>query len=231
MPSSSMDSRTCSSSSINLFILGDLDCHHPFWDSKVLLTAVGRKYSKKVICDILPLNDPDTSTFLHCSSPDIYFAPSSIAISCSWSVSGLELWSRTNFANCPSFSTLPSQRTNPFLPFPESWLDHFAFYFDSHFPSVEEYFSLFPLVLLSSLLWYWMRPNFLFLSAASNANLKPVDIMKGKKRYVKNVKLLLPLIKLLKIVRLTSLLPNMPRLSLPKPRLRHGRQHAHLSLL
>ena len=34
----------------------------------------------------------------------------------------------------------------------------------------------------------------------------------------------------MKIDRLTSSLPDTPRLSSPKPRLRHGRQHAHLSL-
>ena len=33
-----------------------------------------------------PLNDPDTPTLLHRSSPDISFAPSSLAFSCSWKV-------------------------------------------------------------------------------------------------------------------------------------------------
>ena len=41
--------------------------------------------------DLLPLNDPNTPTLLHCSSgsrspPDISFAPSSLALSCSWEV-------------------------------------------------------------------------------------------------------------------------------------------------
>ena len=41
--------------------------------------------------DLLPLNDPDTPTFLHRSSgsrssPDISFALSSLAFSCSWEV-------------------------------------------------------------------------------------------------------------------------------------------------
>ena len=44
-----------------------------------------------------------------------------------------------------------------------------------------------------------------------------------------DVKLLMPLIEVMKIVRLTSLLPDMPRLSSPRPRLRHGCQLAHLS--
>ena len=35
----------------------------------------------------------------------------------------------------------------------------------------------------------------------------------------------------MKIIRLTSLLPDIPRLSLLKPRLRHGRRHSHHSLL
>ena len=41
--------------------------------------------------DLLPLNDPDTPTLLHCftgsrSCPDISFAPSSLALSCSCEV-------------------------------------------------------------------------------------------------------------------------------------------------
>ena len=36
--------------------------------------------------DILPLNDPDIPTLLHRSSPDISFAPSSLALSCSCNV-------------------------------------------------------------------------------------------------------------------------------------------------
>ena len=35
--------------------------------------------------------------------------------------------------------------------------------------------------------------------------------------------------EVIKIVRLTSLLPDMPRLASPKPRLRQGSQHARLS--
>ena len=44
------------------------------------------------VCDwvissyLLPLNDPDTPTFLHCSYPDISFGPSTLAFSCSWEV-------------------------------------------------------------------------------------------------------------------------------------------------
>ena len=44
-------------------------------------------------------------------------------------------------------------------------------------------------------------------------------------------KAFLPLIEAMKIVRLTYLLPDMPHLSLPQPRLRHGRRLAHLFLL
>ena len=41
---------------------------------------------------------------------------------------------------------------------------------------------LFPLLLLSLLLWHCKRPNFLFLSAGSNANLKTGGLLKWKKR-------------------------------------------------
>ena len=88
-----MDSRTNSfssstiSSSRNPFILGDFNCHHPLWDSKGTSDPRGEEVFNWVISsDLLPLNDPDISTLLHRSSPDISFAPSSLAFSCSWEV-------------------------------------------------------------------------------------------------------------------------------------------------
>ena len=65
-----------------------------------------------------------------------------------------------------------------------------------------------------------MRPNLPFLSAASNANLYPGGPLKRKKWLVKEVKLSPPPIEVMKIVRLTPSLPDMPRLSSPRPRLR-----------
>ena len=48
---------------------------------------------------------------------------------------------------------------------------------------------LFPLLLLSLPLWHWMRPNLRFLSAASNALLKPGGLLRWKGRLVKGVRL------------------------------------------
>ena len=76
-----------------------------------------------------------------------------------------------------------------------------------------------------------MRPNFPFLLAASNANLKPGGLLKWKKQLVKYVRLSLPLIEVMKIVGLTSPLIDVLRLSWPMPRLRHGTQHAFLFLV
>ena len=79
-------------SSRNLFILGDFNCHHSLWDSKDTSDTPGEEVFDWIISsDLLPLNDPDTSTLLHRSSgsrssPDISFAPSSLALSCSWEV-------------------------------------------------------------------------------------------------------------------------------------------------
>ena len=52
---------------------------------------------------------------------------------------------------------------------------------------------LFPELLLSLLFWHCVRPNFSFLSAASNDNLKPGDFLKWKKRLVKDIRIFLPL--------------------------------------
>ena len=85
------------------------------------------------------------------------------------------------------------------------------------------------LMLLSLLLWHWMRPNLPFLLVASNAMLKPGGPLKWKKGLVKDARLLLPFTKVMKIARLKSLLPDVLRVSSQRPRLRHGRQLARLS--
>ena len=78
------------SSSRNLFILGDFNCHQPLWDSKSIPDSHGEEVFDWIISsDLLPFNGTDTSTLLHRSSgsrsfPDIFFAPSYLALSCSW---------------------------------------------------------------------------------------------------------------------------------------------------
>ena len=94
-------------------------------------------------------------------------------------------------------------------------------------------FFLFPLQLLSLPLWQRMRPNLPFLLAASNALLKPGGLLRWKVRLVKDAGLSLPLTEVMKIARLRSPLLDVPRQSLPRPRLRHGRRLAllfHLNL-
>ena len=76
-----------------------------------------------------------------------------------------------------------------------------------------------------------MRPNLPFLSAASNALLKPGGLLRWKKQLVKDAGLSLPLTEMMKIARLTSPLLDAPRQSSPRPRLRHGRRLALLSHL
>ena len=79
-------------SSRNLFILEDFNCHHLLWDSRGTFDPCGEEVFDWVISfDLLRFNDPDTPTLLYrssgsCSSPDISFAPSSLALSCSWEV-------------------------------------------------------------------------------------------------------------------------------------------------
>ena len=69
------------SSSRNLFILRDFNCHHPLWDSRGTSDPRREEVFDWVISsDLLPLNDPDTPTLLHRSSgsrssPDISLAP------------------------------------------------------------------------------------------------------------------------------------------------------------
>ena len=79
-------------SSRNLSILVDFNCHHTVWESRGTSNPSREEVFDWVISsDLLPLNDPDTPTLLHCftgscSSLDISFAFSSLALSCSWEV-------------------------------------------------------------------------------------------------------------------------------------------------
>ena len=89
--SSATDGRTDSFSpsipSKNLFILGDFNCNHSLWDSRGTSDPCREEVFDWVISsDLLPRNDPDTPTLVHRSSPDISFAPSTLAFSCSWEV-------------------------------------------------------------------------------------------------------------------------------------------------
>ena len=137
------------SSSRNLFILGDFNCHHPLWHSRGTSNLHGEEVFDWVISsDLLPLNDPDTPTLLHRSSdgrssPDISFAPSTLAFSCSWEV--LQDLGSDHLPILLSVPLSPVFRPNerpPSFNFQKARWDGFASYFDSHCPSAEEYSSL-----------------------------------------------------------------------------------------
>ena len=79
-------------SSPTTFIFGDLNCHHPSWDSLGRPSALGSElFSWTLSSDLQVLNDPDTPTLLHGpsgarTSPDVSLVPSSLAPRCDWSV-------------------------------------------------------------------------------------------------------------------------------------------------
>ena len=93
--------------------------------------------------DLLPLNDPDTPILLHRSSPDISFAPSALAFSCSWEVlEDLGSDHLTILLSVPlSLVYRPNERPPSFNFLKACW-DGFTSDIDSHCPSAEEYLSL-----------------------------------------------------------------------------------------
>ena len=132
-------------SSRNLFILGDFNCHHLLWDSRVTSDPRGEEVFDWVISsDLLPLNDPDTPTLLNRfsgsrSSPEIFFALSTLVFSCSWEV--LEDLGSDHLPILLSIPLSPVFRPNerpPSFNFQKARWDDFASYFDSHCPSAEE---------------------------------------------------------------------------------------------
>ena len=153
--SSPTDGRTDSfspsivSSSRNLFILGDFNCHHPLWDSRGTSDPRREEVFDWVISsDLLSLNDPDTPTLLHRSSgsrssSDISFAPFSLALSCFWEV--LQDLGSDHLPILLSIPLSPVFRPNerpPSFNFHKAHWDGFASYIDSHCLSAEEYSSL-----------------------------------------------------------------------------------------
>ena len=129
-------------------ILGDFNCHHPLWDSRGISDPCREEVFDWVISyDLLPLNDPDTPTLLHCSSGsrsslDI-FTPFSLALFCSW-----EVLQDLGFDYLPILLSIPLSLANrpskhsPSFNFQKAHWDDFASYFNSHCPSAEEYSSL-----------------------------------------------------------------------------------------
>ena len=77
-------------SSRNLFILKNVNCYHPLWDSRGSSDPHGEEVFDWVIfSDLLPLNNSDITSLPRRFSgsrysPDIFFAPSYLALSCSW---------------------------------------------------------------------------------------------------------------------------------------------------
>ena len=107
---------------------GDFNCPHPLWDSRGTSDHRGEEVFDWVISfDLLPLNDHDILTLLHRStgsrsSPDISFAPSSLALSCSWEV--LQDLDSDHLPILLSILLSPAlaPRASPFLQFSESSL-------------------------------------------------------------------------------------------------------------
>ena len=92
----------------------------PHWDSRGTSDPCGEEVFDWVISsDLLSLNDPDIPTLLHRSPPDISFAFSSLAFSCSW-----EVLQNLGSDHLPIllYVRLSPQRASPFLQLSESSL-------------------------------------------------------------------------------------------------------------
>ena len=121
----------------------------PLWDSRGTSDPCGEEVFNWVISsDLLPLNEPDTPTLLHrssgsSSSPDISFAPSTLAFFCSWEV--LQDLGSDHLPILLSVPLSPVFRPNErplSFNFQKARWDGFASYIDSYCPFAEEYSSL-----------------------------------------------------------------------------------------
>ena len=128
-----------------------------FWGALIAITPLGLKryfrhpreevFDWVISFDLLPLNDPDTPTLLHRfsgsrSSPDISFAPSSLAFSFSWEVlQDLGALVLQDLGALVLQDHRPNERPLSFN-FQKARWDGFVSCFDYHCPSAEEYSSL-----------------------------------------------------------------------------------------
>ena len=217
-------------SSRNLFILGDFNCHHPVWDSRGT-SDPRRKYSTgsspQTSSPSMTLTHPPfsiaplavapllTSPFLLLLLP--FLAPGRCFRTCVLTIHqffylslSLRSFSPTSVPLSSIFRKLAGMTLPPTLTLTVLLQRNTRLF-------------LFPLQLLSLPFWHGMRLNLPFLSAASNALLKPGGLLRWNKWLVKDAGLSLPLTEVMNIARLTSPLLDVPRQSLPRPRLRHGR--------
>ena len=125
----------------------------PSGTQKVLPTLVGRKYS--LGSSPLTSHHPGIPTLLHCSSgsrssPDIFFAPSSLVLYCSW-----EVFQDLGSDHLPILLSVSLSPVFPSFNFQKARWDDFASYFDSHYTSAVEYspLSLSSAAAFSSPLW------------------------------------------------------------------------------
>ena len=132
----------------DFFILGKLNCHHPFWNSKGTSNPCGEEVFNWVISsDFLPLNDLSIPTLLYSSSTshsfsDIFFASSSPAVSCLW-----EVLQNLASDHLPILLIIPlslvfhlNERL-PFFNFQKTCWDDFFFDSDSHCSSAKKFLS------------------------------------------------------------------------------------------
>ena len=77
-------------SSPTTYIFGNFNSHHSSWDSHSPKDQSGKDLFNWVLSsDLLPLNNPEHHTLLHCatrnhSSPDLSLIPAQIASKCTW---------------------------------------------------------------------------------------------------------------------------------------------------
>ena len=116
----------------------------PLWDSRRTSDPCGEEAFDWVISsDLLPLNDYDLPTLLDRFSPEISFAISPFALSCSW-----EVFQDLGSDHLPILLSVPlspvfcPHKRPPTFNFQKALWDDFASYFDFHCSSAEEYSSL-----------------------------------------------------------------------------------------
>ena len=153
--SSSSDSRPKSfspfllPSSPTTYIFGDFNSHHSYWDSYLPEDQSGKDlFNWLLFSDILPLNNPEHHTLLHCatgnrSSPDLSVVPARIASKCTWqTLPDLGSDHLPISITIPTSSLINSFHRPPSFNHDKARWDEYLTYVDTYCPPPSEFIKL-----------------------------------------------------------------------------------------
>ena len=136
-------------SSPTTYIFGDFNSHHSFWDSHSPEDQSGKElFDWLLSSDLLPLNNPEHHTLLHCAtgnrpSPDLSLVPARIASKCTWqTLPDLGSDHLPISITIPTSPLINSFHRPPSFNYNKARWDDYLTYIDTHCPTPSNFTTL-----------------------------------------------------------------------------------------